>query len=251
MTDAVVKIQGLSFSYSAVPVLEDVDLTVRAGECASIVGPNGGGKTTLLKLMLGLIRPDRGSVRVFGSDPRRASSRIGYMPQHARYDSAFPASVLDVVLMGRLGIAASMGFYTRKDRLAAEEALEEIGLRDRAGEQFSRISGGQRQRALLARALVGDPKLLLLDEPTANLDYVIEGRFYDLMRRLGERMTILIVSHDVGFVSKLVRRVICVSRKVVEHPIAEICDEAMTELYGDEMKRIRHEICKSPGGGGS
>lgn len=240
-TDAsVVSIKGMSFSYDGFLVLEDVNLSIPKGDFVSVVGPNGGGKTTLLKLILGLLRPLRGKVRVFGATPQEARRRVGYMPQHSQLDPQFPATVLDVALMGRLGHGRLFGPYSRDDKEIASEALNQVGLYDLLKKSFSSISGGQRQRLFIARALACEPDLLLLDEPTANLDVAMEGNLYELLQTLNQRLTVVMVSHDIGFVSKLVKSVICVKRKVLLHPTSEITGEIINELYGTPMRMVRH-----------
>lgn len=161
--DPAIEISGLSFGFDSLLVLEKVDLTIPKGDFVSMVGPNGGGKTTLLRLILGLLRPERGTVRVFGKPPAEARRLIGYMPQYAHLDPRFPVRVLDVALMGCLG--RHLGPFSRADRARAREALGEVGLADYAKRSFSALSGGQRQRVLIARALACEPRLLLLDEP--------------------------------------------------------------------------------------
>jgi len=240
VTEPVIAIEGLSFAYNGSLVLEDVNLTVAARDFVSFVGPNGGGKTTLLKLILGLLAPTAGSVRVFGRSPTVARPRIGYMPQHAQVDPRFPASVTDVVLMGRVSKAANIGPYRRADREAVWEALRQVDLYAYRRRPFADLSGGQRQRALIARALAAEPDLLLLDEPTASLDVRMEEELYGLLKTLNERLTIILVSHDLGFVSKFVKSVVCVKRRVVVHPTSEITGEMIQEIYGD-VRMVRHD----------
>ena len=237
----VIEFRNVSFSYDCDPALENATVSVAAGDFVSIVGPNGGGKTTMLKLILGALAPDSGVVRVFGDCPKKVRARIGYMPQHARLDPRFPVTALDVVLMGRLGGPRWFGPYRRGDRRAAADALSEVGLAGRGGRRFSTFSGGQRQRILIARALASDPEILLLDEPTANLDPHVEGEFQDLLRTLNERMTILIVSHDLGFVSQVVKTVVCVNQKVLCHKSSEITGDNLAEIYGHDVRMIEHD----------
>jgi zinc transport system ATP-binding protein len=233
-------VKDLSFSYDGYPVLEDVNLSISQGDFVSVVGPNGGGKTTLLKLMLGLLKPSRGDVRVLGVTSEEARPRVGYMPQHSQLDPQFPATVMDVALMGRLGHGRAFGRYSRKDKEIAGGVLEQVGLYDLRKKAFSSISGGQRQRLFIARALVCEPELLLLDEPTANLDLAMEGDLYALLQTLNQRLTIVMVSHDLGFVSRVVKSVICVKRKVLMHSTSEITGEIINEIYGSPMKMVRH-----------
>lgn len=241
MHDPVVRFKDVSFSYQGVPVLEDVDLTVTEGDFVSIVGPNGGGKTTLLKIILGLLRPYRGTVSVFGRPPVKARPRIGYMAQQSTFDFLFPVNVLDVALMGRLGQSAGIGFYGRDDRKAAIRALDRVEMEPLRNRPFSRLSGGQRQRVLLARALVSDPDLLLLDEPTANVDAALETELFEILNELNRHMTIMLVTHDLGFVSAYVRSVICVNRRLALHPTSSITGEMIHELYGGNVQMVRHD----------
>lgn len=244
----VVEIEEVSFGYDGVPVLEDVNLKLWPRDFVSLVGPNGGGKTTLLKLMLGLLKPDRGRVHVFGKSPSRVRARIGYVPQHFQFDPLFPVGVMDVVLMGRFGRGRGIGPFRRADRDAAARALAEVGLAELADRPFHALSGGQRQRVLIARALGGDPDLLLLDEPTANVDVQVESELLDLLTELNRRMTLAIVTHDVGFVSSRVNRVVCVNRQVVVHPTSEMTGDAICNLYGTDVRMVRHDHRCAEGG---
>lgn len=236
-----VELHNVSFSYGADWVLEEVDLAILDGDFVALVGPNGGGKTTLLRLILGLLRPSRGTIRVYGEGPASQRKRIGYIPQRHELDPQFPATVMDVVLMGRLGLGLSWGFHHRGDRPAAEKALEEVHLLDARNELFRDLSGGQQQRALIARALACDPHLLLLDEPTANLDVHMEGALYALLSEINQRMTVVLVSHDLGVVSNLVRTVVCVNRHIAVHPTSELTGDRLSEVYGDSIRMVRHD----------
>lgn len=237
---AAIRITGLWFSYDGHPVLEDVNLSIPQGDFVSVVGPNGGGKTTLLKLVLGLLRPSQGEVRVFGAPPEQARPRIGYMPQLAQLDPQFPATVMDVTLMGRLGHGRRFGPFSKKDKEIASKALGQVSLYDLRKKPFSSISGGQRQRLFIARALACEPDILLLDEPTANLDLAMEGDLYELLRALNQKLTVVMVSHDIGFVSEVVKSVVCVKRKVLMHQTSEITGEIINEIYGSPMRMVRH-----------
>jgi zinc transport system ATP-binding protein len=241
-TPPAIEVRDLSFSYDGDPVLEDVNLTVPAGDFVSIVGPNGGGKTTLLRLLLGLLQPSRGSLRVLGMAPERARSRVGYMPQGLVVDPRFPASAMDVVLMGRLGHGRQLGPYRRADRDIAARALAEVGLSDLRKRAFSALSGGQRQRFLIARALAAEPDLLLMDEPAASLDRLVEHDFYELLKALNERLTIVVVSHDFGFVSHYVKTVVCVKRTVAVHPTGDVPPELVSQFYGLDVRLVRHDV---------
>lgn len=237
----VVDIKNLSFAYDGVPVLENVNLAVPEQDFVTIVGPNGGGKTTLLKLLLGLLEPDRGTVEVFGTTPARARSRIGYVPQYFRFDLAFPIKVLDVVLMGRFGHRYRFGWFGKSDKDRASAALAEVGLTGLENRRFATLSGGQRQRVLIARALAAEPDLLLLDEPTSNMDAVIQEELQELLARLNERHTLLMVTHDIAFVATHVKSVACVNRRLVLHPTSELTQDVVCDLYGRDMRLIRHD----------
>ncbi len=236
-----VALSGVSFGYEpGRRVIDDVDLAIPAGRFAALVGPNGGGKTTLLKLIAGLLRPWTGEVRVFGRPPEAMRGVVGYVPQHVALDPRFPMRVLDAVLMGRLHRAPRFGPYARQDIDAARAALDEAGLAAAARRSVAELSGGERQRVLVARALAGEPKLLLLDEPTAHVDMAAGARFHELLRRLRQRMTILLVSHDLAVVYRLVDEVICVGRRVAVHPTTELDGRTLQDLYGAGHSAVEH-----------
>ncbi|MBN2322673.1 MAG: ABC transporter ATP-binding protein [Spirochaetes bacterium] len=241
----VVSVEDVSFSYENVPVLENVRFRVYDGDFTVMVGPNGGGKTTLLKLILGLLKPSSGTVRLLGSPPEKTRERVGYMPQYQRFDLQFPVTVTDVVLMGRIKRGA-FGPYPKTDREHARKALGEVGLSGLEKRSFSALSGGQRQRVLLARALVSEPDILLLDEPTANVDTEAETRLLGILETLNRRMTVLLVTHDLGFVSASSGNCICVNRRVFLHPTAELDGEALRKLYGHDIRVVRHDVIGSP-----
>ncbi|MBD3348361.1 MAG: ATP-binding cassette domain-containing protein [Candidatus Eisenbacteria bacterium] len=237
----VIEFRGVSFAYDGRVVLRDVDLSIEENDFATIVGPNGGGKTTLLKLMLGLLQPTEGTVRVLGKRPVGARRRVGYLPQRSAADRDFPARVIDVVLMGRLRGDRLFGAYTDEDTRAALAALREVDLEDSHSRPFSVLSGGQQQRVLIARALASEPRILLLDEPTSNLDAIMEKNLYDLLERLHQRMTIALVTHDVGFVTDITKTVVCVKQSVVCHETGRLTGELMSELYGRDVRAVIHD----------
>lgn len=247
MQEAVVTIRDLDFAYDGAPILQNVSLDIPARDSLCIVGPNGGGKTTLLKIILGLLQPSRGEIKVLGEAPGKTRLRIGYVPQHAHYDPQFPVTVLDVVLMGRLD-KLCCGPYRKKDKDAAREALAEMGLADLAGRLFAEISGGQRQRVLIARALAASGELLILDEPTANIDAASEEHLFEMLQKLNERLTVLLVTHDVGFASSFFKSIACVNREVVIHPTSELTGELIRDMYGGDIRMIRHDQRCSQGG---
>ncbi len=243
-----VDIKNVHFSYNGRPVLEDVSLTIDEGDFTGIIGPNGGGKTTLLRLILGQLEPGSGRIRIQGIPPNQARSRIGYVPQYFQFDTKFPVKLVDVVLMGRLGRHIFPGWYNREDREAALAALRELELEHAAKQQFAELSGGQRQRALIARALVTEPALLLLDEPTSNMDVAMHKELYAVLRELNKRMTIAVATHDTGFVSNLVSRVVCVNRQIQVHPTSDITGRQVFDLYGGDVSLVRHDHRCAEGG---
>ena len=237
----VISISNLSFSYTpGLPVLENVSLEIPSGQSGCIVGPNGGGKSTLLKLMLGLLQPVSGSIKVLGGSPAKSRRKIGYMPQYHQLDASFPASVLEVALMGRL-TPRTFFAYKKSDRNAAMEALDILGIADLAEQSFAGLSGGQRQRVLIAHALAGEPELLLLDEPTANIDPGAEEQFYATLDELRRRMTVITVSHDLGFVNRETDLVICVNRSVNIHRASDFTAETADEVYHHHVNMIKHD----------
>lgn len=237
--NTVIRVEDLSFAYGNIPVLEDVSFSIKREDFVCIVGPNGGGKTTLLRLILGLLQPDRGSIRVLSQPPEAARRRVGYMPQRAELDSQFPMRACDVVLMGRLR-NTKLGPFRRADRNTVAAALDEVGMADLAKRSFSALSGGQRQRVLIARALACEPEILLLDEPTANLDPLVQDEMNDLLNRLNERLTVILVSHDVGFVAQYVKTVVCVNRTVAVHTAESVTGDSIRELYGHDVRLVQH-----------
>jgi len=232
---------NVSFAYEGVPALSAVNLRIDDGDFVSVIGPNGGGKTTLLKLILGLLQPQQGTIRVLERTPAQARSQVGYVPQFFQFDTSFPVRVLDVVLMGRLHRIPFAGRYRADDRKAAESALRDVELAGLASSPFAALSGGQRQRVLIARAMVSEPRLLLLDEPTANIDPAVQNELFRLLDELSRRLTIMMVTHDIGFVSSAIRRVVCVNRTVVVHPTSELTGGAIADLYRSDVRMVRHD----------
>jgi zinc transport system ATP-binding protein len=238
----VVEIRDLWFSFNGVPVIKEADLSVRQKDFLALLGPNGGGKTTLLKLILGLLKPDQGTVRVFGKTPSQVVQRMGYMPQNVSFNRNFPITVLDVVLMGRLRHSRNWSGYTRDDGVAVQRALERVGMWEYRKRRVGDLSGGQRQRTFIARALVTDPELLLLDEPTASVDTKGQTDFYALLKELNETVTIIVVSHDLSVLSCYVKCVACVNQRVFYHDAAEITEDMLEMAYHCPVELIAHGL---------
>jgi len=231
MQNSIVELKNVWFAYNGRTVLEDVSLDIRPGDFIAMIGPNGGGKTTLLKLMLGLLRPDSGVIRVLGDPTEKASHHIGYVSQDVHLNRSFPITAIDVVLMGKLEPGKRWAKSSVQDRSDALEALERLEIADYARSKIGELSGGQRQRVFIARALVTRPKVLLLDEPTASIDAKGQAEFYRLLKELNNDITILVVSHDLVAISTYVKTVACVNKRLHYHHQAEITGEMLEEMY--------------------
>jgi zinc transport system ATP-binding protein len=231
MPDSIVQIRDVAFAYNGETVLEDVNLDVRQGDFIAMIGPNGGGKTTLLKLVLGLLTPDKGEIRVMGRQPLKAAPDIGYVPQDVHINRSFPITAIDVVMMGKLNPHNRWRRQSAADRREALEALEQLEVASLAERKIGALSGGQRQRVFIARALVTKPRLLLLDEPTASIDTRGQAGFFEMLKDLNQAVTIVVVSHDLLVISRYVKSVACVNRCLHYHHQAEITGEMMQSMY--------------------
>lgn len=221
-------VSNLFFSYQKNPILEQVNLQVASGEFLGIMGPNGGGKTTLLKLLMGFLLPEKGTVRLFGLTPKNARLKIGYVPQVHHTDRDFPISVFELVLLGALSESI---FYSPEVKQRAECLMDELGLTSYKFSPFSSLSGGLAQRALLARALLSDPDLLLLDEPLANIDPYSSKAIMTRLEALKGKKTILIVTHDLRTIVERVDRILCVQTRVSSFLPQEVCEHFALGLY--------------------
>ena len=238
--DGLINFRNVSFRYKNQRILEEVDLSIHQGDFVSVIGPNGGGKTTLVKLALGLLTPESGRVLLYGRKPRQTRALAGYIPQYSLFDPQFPVSVLDVVLMGKMG--NSKFFFSKSDKEAALTAVSQVGLESVQNNAFSELSGGQRQRVLIARALISKPKLLIMDEPTASVDTAVEEKISTLLEKLAQDLTIIVITHDLGFVSHMVTKIVCVNKRVNIHPASEITKDHLENLYNTPLKAVRHDI---------
>jgi len=240
MSEEVIRLENVWVKFGDHIVLEDINLSVRNRDFLGIIGPNGGGKTTLLKVILGLIKPTEGNVTVLGNPPEKSRRFLGYVPQISQFDREFPATVLDVVLMGRLGAKGFLRKYSSEDIRVAEEVLESVNMLEFKDEHVGRLSGGQIQRVLLARALVTDPKILLLDEPTASIDEPTKIDIYELLKELNRKVTIVLVSHDIGVISSYVEKIACLNRRLYYHGSKEVEGEVIEETYQCPIYLIAH-----------
>jgi zinc transport system ATP-binding protein len=230
MAPPVIEIDNLSFAYNGRSVLHQVHLTIQAGDFMAMTGPNGGGKTTLIKLMLGLLKPQTGTLRILGSTPGRSCHRIGYVPQNTHINPEFPISALDVVLMGQLQPGNRRMRHLRKDRVVAHEALDKMEMGAHCHRRMGELSGGQRQRVFIARALVCEPEILLLDEPTAHIDTKGEADLYQWLNTMNQAMTIVVVSHNLLVLSTHVKSVACVNQRLHYHPIEQLTGKSLETL---------------------
>jgi zinc transport system ATP-binding protein len=234
----VVRLDGVHVHRDGVAVLQDICLTVPDNDFLAVIGPNGGGKTTLLRVILGLQPPERGSVLVCGRPPGDKACPVGYLPQQALFDRRFPIDAFGVVLMGRY--RGLLRRYSRADREAALEALESVGVADLRRRQIGELSGGQRQRVFLARALVAQTRLLLLDEPTASVDPGTQHSLYQLLADLRTRMTIVMVTHDVGALPRYVANVACLNVRLYYHGTVEGSLGRLDEVYQCPVELVAH-----------
>lgn len=231
------EMNSLSASYGSELVLEDVNLTVRENDFIGVIGPNGGGKTTLLKIILGTLKPVSGKL-TFNNELLKATS-IGYLPQISTGDVYYPVTVTDIILSGLMIRKAVISRMSSDDRKKAGAIIEELGLKEMAGSSLSELSGGQLQRVFLGRAVIGDPRLLLLDEPGNFVDSSFESDFYEKLKELNSRMAILMVSHDVGIISSHIKSFACVNRRLHYHPSHEITNDDLL-AYGCPIQLITH-----------
>ncbi len=241
MTDRspLVEIEDVTFGYGREVVLDRVSLAIRPGDFLAVIGPNGGGKTTLLKLVLGLLQPWSGRVRT------RISGRggaIGYVPQFSTFDKSFPLQVREAVTMGRLGVRGPLRRYGADDRRAVDAVLGRFGLRPLASTPIGDLSGGQLQRVLIARALVSEPEILFLDEPLASIDAEFREVLLATLNELNERIPVVLVTHDMTPFAGVARQIACVNRALHYHPRGELTAEMLEEVYGCPVELVAHGV---------
>ncbi len=239
MTKTAININNVSFAYSGVPVLRDVSLKIYENEFIGIIGPNAGGKSTLLKLILGLLQPDKGTVEVFGHGAA-ANCGVAYVPQHVGFSRDFPITVNEVILLGFAKPAVRFSAYDKEQIETAGRIMTMLEIKGIANCQIGSLSGGELQRVLIARALVRHPKILVLDEPTTNIDMRTEKNIFAFLKNYSERMTIIVVSHDVAFISHYIDRVVCLNKTLVSHDTESIDGKTIRELYDASVKMVSH-----------
>jgi zinc transport system ATP-binding protein len=237
MSECLLEMFSVSVAYGSNTALQDADLKVYDNDFIGVIGPNGGGKTTLLKVILGLVKPFKGEL-VFNQQ-LLGRNKIGYLPQMSTGDNNFPVTVKDVVLSGLMMQKGVISGMSSSDKKRASQVIEELGLPGLSDSPLSELSGGQLQRVFLGRAVIGDPRLLLLDEPGNFVDANFENDFYEKLRGLNRRMAIMMVSHDVGTISAHIKSFACINRQLHYHPSSEITNEELM-AYGCPIQLITH-----------
>jgi len=238
-----IELKNIYAGYNNDVVIENINCNIYNGDFFGIIGPNGGGKSTLLKIILGLLNPYKGSIHIYGQSPKIGRKNIGYVPQYTEYDKQYPISVWDVVLMGRRSIRGIHPLYSIDDKKATNEALKKVNMIKYKKRHINELSGGQRQRVFIARALVSNPKILLLDEPTASIDKELQINFYNLLKELNKKVTILLVTHDIGVISSYVNRVACLNHFMFTHDDERMISKEMLEkTYSCPVDLIAHGV---------
>ncbi len=241
-SEKAIEVENVWFSYNEIIVLENITFSVEKGDFCVIIGPNGGGKTTLLKLLLGILKPDKGKIKIFGESPHSVKHKIGYLPQYIDFNLSFPVSVMDVALMGRLNRKKFAKKFTEEDKKKVENILKKLGMWERRYVHIGELSGGQRQRVLIARALATEPEILFLDEPTAGVDPEYETGVYEILKELNKHITIVVITHDIGVISRYARSIACVNRRLIFHEEGQITKEMLEMAYECPVDLIAHGI---------
>jgi zinc transport system ATP-binding protein len=235
----ILEIQNVSAGYGEQVVLQDINLVINDNDFIGIIGPNGGGKTTLLRLIIGLLRPYRGTVKFFDEESGESFRSIGYLPQISHTDPQFPICVLDVVLSGLMSREGLFSRYSGRQKRDAEQMLDRLGIGDLKKKNIGELSGGQLQRVYLCRAIISSPRLLMLDEPSTFVDTMFETDFYGILKQLNREMAIIVVSHDVGTISWYVKTIACVNRNLHYHP-SNIISQEQLAAYNCPIQIITH-----------
>lgn len=242
MKTEVINLSHVWAKYNKNPILEDINLTICEGDFVGLIGPNGGGKTTLFKVLLGLIKPYQGTVKIVGHTVSKGRRYIGYVPQLVELDREFPISVAEVVRMGRLGKRRLLQRYNSKDDMIVNRTLEQVGMLELRDLPIAELSGGQRQRVYIARALASEPRILLLDEPTASVDPQRQTSIYELLKELNQLITIIMISHDIGAISAYVKTVGCLNHRLFFHGNPPLSTETIEQTYQCPVDLIAHGV---------
>ncbi len=241
----IIEITNINFSYKKDKILDNINLKVQEGDFLAIIGPNGGGKSTLLKLILGLEKYKVGNIKIFDENISKNISKIGYVPQNTNINTNFPIKVLDVVMMGHIHEKKTFWGHKQSEKLCAKGALQKVGMEDFANTKIGSLSGGQRQRVMIARALCANPKILILDEPTASIDVEGQKQIYELLQVLNKSISVIVVSHDISVILSYASKVAHINKKLVFHDISSkkntfnkdehFCEVEMLQLLGDKL----------------
>ena len=246
MVEKILELKNVSFNYGSQPAVKNATFSMEKGDFLGVIGPNGAGKTTIVKLILGLLKPDSGSIRIFGNDVSkfRGWPKLGYVPQKAtNFDQNFPATVFEVASMGRFQKTGLLHQLSARDHKKIEGALEVVDMLDLRDKRIGDLSGGQQQRVFMARALAGEPELLLLDEPTVGVDAKAQHNFYALLKKLNKDfgMSLVLISHDVGMVTKYVNKLACVNITLDFHDVSKgVKPSDLVCAYSEGMTRVSH-----------
>ena len=226
----VIEIENLSFSYDKEQVLEDINLKVFKKDFLVLIGPNGGGKSTLLKLILGIksTSTSTGTIKILNQDPKKSLTKIGYVPQNTNINIDFPIKAIEVVMMGHVSHKPPLFGYKKEEIAHAMYILKQVGMEEFANSKIGSLSGGQRQRVMIARALCSNPEILLLDEPTSNIDVDRQNRIYELLKELSKRVTIVVISHDLSIILSYATKVAHINKKLSFHDVSSMKKEFNT-----------------------
>jgi zinc transport system ATP-binding protein len=245
----ILEIKNLNFSYAKQKVLEDVNLRVNKDDFLAIIGPNGGGKSTLLKAILGINPTPTNTIKVFNQNPSKSLSKIGYVPQNTNVNIDFPITVIEVVLMGHVGSKRPLFGYGKDETMCAMGALAQVGMQDFSNEKIGSLSGGQRQRVMIARALCAHPELLILDEPTSNIDVEGQKQIYDLLKELNRSISVIVVTHDISVILSYANKVAHINKRLTMHDIenskqinddGHFCEVELLQMLNNESE---HKGC--------
>lgn len=238
--EAVIVLENISAAYGDRVVLHDVNLTIHKNDFLGVIGPNGGGKTTLIKVILGLMKPVKGKIHFYDGTQSVDHIRMGYLPQYNSIDNKFPISVEEVILSGLASCKPLIGKYTKEHKEKVKEVIRRMGLDGLSGRQIGQLSGGQLQRALLGRAIASDPQAVILDEPGTYIDKHFEARLYELLAEINKDCAIILVSHDIGTVLQNVKSIACVNESLDYHPDTGITPEWLEKNFNCPIEIIGH-----------